>query len=151
MKITTLCYLENDGYVLMLHRIKKKEDENTGKWIGVGGKLEENESPIECIKREIKEETGLIVEKVKDRGTLFFVLPKWGNELTFLYTAEEFKGELKECDEGELRWIKKEELFKYPLWQGDLAFLPKLFNTEERINMKLVYDEEDELKAVIEE
>lgn len=148
MKITTLCYLEKGEYILMLHRIKKKEDENAGKWIGVGGKLEENESPVECIKREIEEETGLIVEKVKERGILFFVLPKWGNELTFLYTADEFKGELKECDEGELRWIKKDEVLNISLWEGDRAFLPLLLNSKERVNMKLIYNQDDQLISV---
>lgn len=148
MKITTLCYLEKGEYILMLHRIKKKEDENAGKWIGVGGKLEENESPVECIKREIEEETGLIVEKVKERGILFFVLPKWGNELIFLYTADEFKGELKECDEGELRWIKKDEVLNLSLWEGDRAFLPLLLNSEERVNMKLIYNQDDQLVSV---
>lgn len=151
MKITTLCYLEKEGFVLMLHRTKKKEDENAGKWIGVGGKLEENETPIECIKREILEETGLIVERVKERGILFFVLPKWGNELTFLYTADEFIGEMKECDEGELRWIKKEEVLNLSLWEGDRAFLPLLLNSNERINMKLTYNQEDELVSIVKE
>jgi len=61
MKQTTLCYLERDGQYLMLHRVKKEHDENHDKWIGVGGKFEDKESPEDCVRREVLEETGLSV------------------------------------------------------------------------------------------
>ena len=145
MILSTLCYIEKDNQILMLHRTKKAKDPNGGKWIGVGGKLEQNESPNECISREVYEETGLLIQNPKLRGVLTFILPKWENEITFLYTADEFFGELKECNEGELRWIDKDKVLDLNLWEGDTHFLHKLLYSNEFITMKLIYDEDDQL------
>ena len=144
MIFSTLCYIEKDNQVLMLHRIKKSIDPNGGKWIGVGGKLEQNESPDECIIREVYEETGLHIQP-QLRGILTFILPKWENELTFLYTSNHFEGTLKECNEGQLHWIDKDKVIDLNLWEGDKHFLPKLLETNDFFTMKLVYDKEDQL------
>lgn len=147
MILSTLCYIEKDNQVLMLHRIKKSIDPNGGKWIGVGGKLEQNESPDECIIREVYEETGLHIQP-QLRGILTFILPKWENELTFLYTSNNFEGTLKECNEGQLHWIDKDKVIDLNLWEGDKHFLPKLLETNDFFTMKLVYDKEDQLLEV---
>lgn len=152
MKITTLCYIENEHQVLMLHRVKKDQDPNQGKWIGVGGKLESNESPKDCILREIKEETGVEVSNLILRGIVTFILPKWENELTFVYTATCAGGELKLCEEGDLKWVNKSEVMKLNLWEGDRCFVPLLLEGHEFFSMKLIYDECDRfLSCVIEE
>ena len=145
MKLTTLCYVEHEGCWLMLHRVKKQKDENEGKWIGIGGHLEAGETPEECIRREALEETGLSLKNLKLRGILTFILPKWGNELTFLYTAETDSSDLKENDEGILQWVPQEMVDQLELWPGDRAFLPLLKEKRECFSMKLVYDEEDRL------
>ena len=147
MILSTLCYIEKDNQILMLHRTKKSIDPNGGKWIGVGGKLEQNESPDECIIREVYEETGLHIQP-QLRGTLTFILPKWENELTFLYTSNNFEGTLKECNEGQLHWIDKDKVLDLNLWEGDKHFLPKLLETNDFFTMKLVYDKEDQLLEV---
>ena len=147
MILSTLCYIEKDNQVLMLHRINKSIDPNGGKWIGVGGKLEQNESPDECIIREVYEETGLHIQP-QLRGILTFILPKWENELTFLYTSNNFEGTLKECNEGQLHWIDKDKVLDLNLWEGDKHFLPKLLETNDFFTMKLVYDIDDQLLEV---
>ena len=147
MILSTLCYIEKDNQVLMLHRTKKSIDPNGGKWIGVGGKLEQNESPDECIIREVYEETGLHIQP-QLRGVLTFILPKWENEITFLYTSNNFEGTLKECNEGHLQWIDKDKVLDLNLWEGDKHFLPKLLETNDFFTMKLVYDKEDQLLEV---
>lgn len=147
MILSTLCYIEKDSQVLMLHRTKKSIDPNGGKWIGVGGKLEQNESPDECIIREVYEETGLHIQP-QLRGILTFILPKWENELTFLYTSNHFEGTIKECNEGQLHWIDKDKVLDLNLWEGDKHFLPKLLETNDFFTMKLVYDKEDQLLEV---
>ena len=139
MRLTTLCYAENDGRWLMMHRTKKAADENAGKWIGLGGHMQEDESPEECVRREVREEAGLELEGLRLRGILTFILPDWGNELTFLYTARSEERELPECDEGELRWIRIEEAEKLPLWEGDRIFLPLLCTREDCFSLKLIY------------
>ena len=139
MRLTTLCYAENDGRWLMMHRTKKEADENAGKWIGLGGHMQEDESPEECVRREVREEAGLELEGLRLRGILTFILPDWGNELTFLYTARAEDRELPECDEGELRWIRIEEAEKLPLWEGDRIFLPLLRTLEDCFSLKLIY------------
>ena len=138
MRLTTLCYAENDGRWLMMHRTKKAADENAGKWIGLGGHMREDESPEECVRREVREEAGLELEGLRLRGILTFILPDWGNELTFLYTARAEDRELPDCDEGELRWIRIEEAEKLPLWEGDRIFLPLLRTREDCFSLKLV-------------
>ena len=145
MKLTTLCYVEHEGCWLMLHRVKKQKDENEGKWIGIGGHLEAGETPEECIRREALEETGLSLKNLKLRGILTFILPKWGNELTFLYTAETDSSVFKESNEGILQWVPQEKVDQLALWPGDRAFLPLLKEKRECFSMKLVYDEEDRL------
>lgn len=147
MILSTLCYIEKDSQILMLHRTKKSIDPNGGKWIGVGGKLEQNESPDECIIREVYEETGLHIQP-QLRGILTFILPKWENELTFLYTSNNFEGTLKECTEGQLHWIDKDKVLDLNLWEGDKHFLPKLLETNDFFTMKLVYDKDDQLLEV---
>ena len=106
-ELTTLCYIEKDGSYLMLHRVKKDKDVNKDKWIGVGGHFEKNESPEECLLREVKEETGLTLTSWKFRGILTFIAEGWPMEYICLFTADGFTGELKACDEGTLEWVKK--------------------------------------------
>ena len=126
MRLTTLCYIERGGCYLMMNRNKKAHDENEGKWIGVGGHLEENEAPEECVLREIKEETGLEITDLRLRGIITFILPDWGNELTFLYTAKTDTAETLPCPEGTLAWIPIGKILDLPLWEGDRVFLPLL-------------------------
>ncbi len=150
MKITTLCYILNKEKVLFLLRNKKENDLNENKYIGVGGKLEKDESPKEGIIREIKEETGLNAKNVKLKGIITFILPKWENELCFVYTCDEYEGIMHECDEGELVWVDKKDINKLNLWEGDKLFLPKLFEDKLFI-MKLIYDIHDNLIKYIDE
>ncbi len=140
MRLTTLCYVEKDGCYLMLHRTRKEQDENAGKWIGIGGHLEENESPEECMRREAMEEAGLRLEHLRLRGILTFILPDWGNELTFLYTAQTDTSELPECREGVLRWIPFGEIPALNLWEGDRVFLPLLQTRDDCFSLKLIYE-----------
>lgn len=139
MKNTTLCYIEKDDCYLMLLRNKKKVDENKGKWIGVGGHFEEGETPEECVIREVYEETGLTLTDYRFRGIVTFVSEEWGTDYMHLFTASGFSGELKECDEGELRWIPKSEIMNLNLWEGDREFLKMLFDNEAFFSMKLSY------------
>lgn len=143
MRNTTLCYIEKDGKYLMLLRNKKEVDENKNKWIGVGGKFEEGESPEECVLRETKEETGLTLTDYKMRGIVTFVSDEWGCEYMHLFTATGFEGELSQCEEGELRWIPKEEILDLNLWEGDVAFLKLLFQDAPFFTMKLSYKGDD--------
>ena len=136
---TTLCYIEKDDSYLMLLRNKKEHDQNEGKWIGVGGKFEENETPEECLLREVKEETGLTLLEYRYRGIITFVSDTWETEYMHLFTASGFEGDLIECDEGELRWIPKAEILGLPLWQGDREFLRLLYEDAPFFTMKLVY------------
>ena len=119
---TTLIYIECGGEYLMLHRTKKENDCNRDKWIGIGGKFEEGESPEECALRETKEETGLALTSYRYRGIVTFVSDKWESEYMHLFTADGFEGTLKDCDEGELAWIKKKDLLALPAWEGDKIF-----------------------------
>lgn len=139
MKNTSLCYIEKDDCYLMLLRNKKKVDENKGKWIGVGGHFEEGESPEECVIREVYEETGLTLTDYRFRGIVTFVSEEWGTDYMHLFTASGFTGELKDCDEGELRWIPKSEIMNLNLWEGDRVFLKMLFDNEAFFSMKLSY------------
>lgn len=140
MEITTLCYIEKDNKYLMLKRVKKKEDINKGKWIGVGGHFEEGESPEECVCREVLEETGLRLKSYKARGILTFVQNKTFTEYIWLFTADEYEGELIECDEGILEWIDKDKLSELELWEGDRIFLELLNTQEEFFSLKLEYE-----------
>lgn len=142
MRNTTLCYIEKDDCYLMMLRNKKKVDENKGKWIGVGGKFEEGESPEECLVREVYEETGVKLTSYKFRGIVTFVSDEWGTEYMHLFTADGYEGEpeLKDCPEGELKWVPKSEVMGLNLWEGDRAFLQKLFDDDEFFSMKVVYE-----------
>ncbi len=135
---TTLCYLEKDDKYLLLHRTKKEGDLNRDKWIGVGGKFEEGESPEECAVREIREETGLVAAPLY-RGIVTFVSDKWQTEYMHLFTATEFSGEMIECDEGELAWVDKDKVTDLPIWQGDRIFLSLLAKEAPFFSLKLVY------------
>ena len=119
MKNTTLCYIERGGRYLMLHRVKKENDLNHDKWVGVGGKFELNESPDECLRREVLEETGLTLTDYRCRGVVTFVSDEWEGEYMYLYTATGFEGSLRECDEGTLEWVPIDEVPSLPLWVGD--------------------------------
>ena len=125
----------------MLYRNRKKDDPNEGKWIGIGGHLEEGEAPWECMKREVKEETGLTVTSGSFLGVITFVSDRWEDEMMFLYRADAFTGEAFEgCREGTLAWIEKDRILDLPLWEGDKLFLPDLIDGRRNIHMKLVYE-----------
>lgn len=121
--ITTLCYIEKDGKYLMLHRTKKQNDINSGKWLGVGGKLEKTETPEQCLLREIREETGLKAKSYDFRGIVIFNYNNDEPLYMYLYTCDSFEGKLEECDEGDLKWIDKKDIFSLNLWEGDKIFL----------------------------
>ena len=141
MTITTLCYIENNNQYLMLHRTKKPNDINEGKWIGVGGHVEKDESPEECLVREVREETGLTLTAYKFRGLITFVNSKCESELMCVFTADGYTGELIECNEGELCWIDKNTVPELPAWEGDKVFLDLLLSGEERFfSIKLQYE-----------
>lgn len=139
MKLTTLCYVERDDAYLLLHRIKKQNDLNHDKWIGIGGKFEEDESPEECLLREAKEETGLTLTDYRFRGIVTFLSNEYETEYMHLFTATGFEGELIDCDEGVLEWVPKSEVCKLPLWEGDLIFLDLLAKDVPLFNLKLEY------------
>lgn len=138
--LTTLCYLEKDGCYLMMHRIKKKHDINHDKWVGVGGHFEKDESPEECLLREVREETNLVLDAYKIRGIITFMSDKCQTEYMFLYTSSSFHGEIGQCDEGVLAWVKKEMVYALPLWEGDRIFFRLLEKTEEVFSLKLRYE-----------
>ncbi|MDD6038669.1 MAG: 8-oxo-dGTP diphosphatase [bacterium] len=135
---TTLCYVEQDGKYLMLHRTKKENDMNKDKYIGIGGHIEHGETPTECIVREAMEETGLRLINPRLRGLITFVIDDI-DEYTFLYTCDEFEGELRSCNEGDLEWIDKNRLNELPLWEGDKVFFDLLDSQHTFFSLKLVY------------
>ena len=136
---TTLCYIEQDGKYLMMHRIRKKNDENRDKWIGIGGKFESGESPEDCVLREAREETGLTLTDYRYCGIVTFVL-EGATEYMHLFSATGFEGEMREdCDEGVLEWISKEQLLSLPMWEGDKIFLRLLDEDVPFFSLKLVY------------
>ena len=143
MKQTTLCYLEQDGCYLMLHRVRKAHDENHDKWIGVGGKFEDGESPEDCLLREVREETGLTLTHYRYRGIVTFVSDRYPCEYMHLFTADAWTGEQRPCDEGELAWIGKDELLTKKLWAGDRIFLHLLAEDAPFFSLKLVYRGEE--------
>ena len=138
---TTLCYIEKDGAYLMIHRIKKENDLNKDKWVGVGGKLEEGESPFDCARREVYEETGVIIKEPRYRGIITFVSDKWGTEYMHLFTATDYDGEIDyDCDEGKLEWVKKELVPSLPIWEGDKIFFDLMEKEERFFSLKLCYE-----------
>ena len=149
MKQTTLCYLERGDEYLMLHRTKKQNDENHDKWIGVGGKFEAGESPEDCMHREIFEETGLTVTDYRYRGIVTFVSDIYETEYMHLFTVTDWTGEARECDEGELAWIKKQKLFDLTLWQGDRIFLKLLQEDVPFFSLKLTYRGDELIEAIL--
>ena len=146
-KLTTLCYLEREERYLMLHRTKKEGDENKDKWIGVGGKFEPGESPEDCLRREVREETGLELRHWRFRGLVTFVSDIWPCEYMHLFTADDWAGEERPCDEGDLRWIGKRELYDLTLWQGDRIFLRLLEEGAPFFSLKLVYRGDELISA----
>ena len=150
MRNTTLCYLERGRDYLLLHRVKKENDENRDKWIGVGGKLEEGESPEDCLLREVYEETGLTLTRWRYRGLVTFVSDEWGTEYMHLFTSDAWTGEMKpECDEGELAWIDRDALLSKPIWEGDKIFLRLLDSDRPFFSLKLRYRGETLVEAVL--
>ena len=139
---STLCYITRGDQVLMLHRIKKEQDENRDKWIGVGGKFEDKESPEDCVLREVKEETGLTLTDYQYRGIVTFVSDIYETEYMHLFTVTDWTGEARECDEGELAWIDRERLYGLTLWEGDRIFLRLLIEDRDFFSLKLRYEGE---------
>lgn len=142
MRLTTLCYIEKDDKYLMLHRVKKEKDVNKDKWVGVGGGFEKDETPEECLLREVKEETGLTLTKYAYRGLVTFVSDEWETEYMHLFTATEYTGEIQICDEGELVWVPKSDISSLNIWEGDKAFFELLETTERFFTLKLRYEGE---------
>ena len=149
MKNTTLCYITRGNDVLMLHRVKKKNDLNQDKWIGVGGKFEGEETPDECLLREAREETGLTLTSWRCRGVVTFLSDVWEGEYMYLFTADGFEGTLKECDEGDLAWVSREFLDALPKWEGDKIFLELLWQDAPFFLLKLRYEGEHLAEAVL--
>ena len=143
--LSTLCHIISDDKYLMMHRVKKKNDINKDKWIGVGGKFEYGESPDECLLREVKEETGLTLINYSFRGIVTFVYGEDVVEYMHLYTADKFEGELIDCDEGELVWVPIKEVCNLPIWEGDKIFFRLLEENKGFFSLKLVYDLNDNL------
>ena len=147
---TTLCYIAQGEDYLMLHRVKKENDLNHDKWIGIGGKFEDKESPEDCVVREVLEETGLKLTSYRYRGLVTFVSDRWPTEYMHLFTADSFTGTLKECDEGVLEWIPRKKLLEPPHWEGDAIFLD-LIDREDTpfFSLKLCYRGDQLEQAVL--
>ena len=148
MRNTTLCYVLQGDRVLMLHRTKKEKDINKDKWIGIGGKFLNRESPDECLLREAYGETGLTLTRWQCRGVVTF-LSDVEDEYMYLFTADGFEGDLKECDEGDLQWVSREFLNTLPKWEGDEIFLKLLWENAPFFLLKLRYEGDKLLEAVL--
>lgn len=161
IKNTSLCYLERDHSYLMMHRIKKEQDVNAGKWIGVGGKFEDKESPEDCVLREVLEETGFVIQpaSLRYRGIITFITDHYDTELMHLFTCTEFSPsrpdapECPDCSEGVLQWVPKSQISSLKLWEGDRIFLSLLEKEQPFFSLKLVYsgkgDEEKLVQAIL--
>lgn len=150
ISLTTLCYIEKDDKYLMLHRIKKENDLNKDKWIGVGGHFEPSETPEECLLREVKEETGLTLTSYQFRGLVTFLSNEWESaEYMCLYTADKFEGEMITCNEGTLEWIEKSRVYDLPIWEGDKIFFRLLEERQEFFSLKLRYEGNILVEAVL--
>lgn len=151
MKQTTVCYISRGNEYLMIHRVKKENDANRDKWIGIGGKLEYGESPFDCVRREVLEETGLTLNSLSYRGIITFVSNEFGTEYMHLFTSDSFSGDIPdENDEGKLEWIDKARLMSIPMWEGDKIFLDLLGNESRFFSLKLVYEGEKLLEHKLE-
>lgn len=147
--LSTLIYLENDlDQYLMLHRTKKANDVNHGKWIGIGGKFEHGESPMECLEREVKEEASQNLKSAVFRGIVTFIYADLEPMYIFLYTGQLENNEVGQTKEGDLAWVDKDKIFDLTLWEGDRIFLKELIGSSTLMDIKLVYDENDVLKLV---
>ena len=146
---TTLCYIEKDDSYLLLHRVSKKNDANKDKWIGIGGKFEDKESPEDCLLREAKEETGLLLTSYRLRGIVTFVSNEYPTEYMFLYTADGYEGEIGECREGTLEWVKKRDMYSLNLWEGDRIFLKLLEEDQPFFSLKLSYEGDKLVSAAL--
>ena len=146
-----LCYLESEkGEYLMLHRVKKKNDVNHDKWLGVGGKFEEDESPEECLLREVREETGLTLTRWRFRGIVTFVAEGHETEYIYLYTADQWTGEMIECTEGDLEWIPKGKVCDLPIWEGDKIFFRLIENPDSPfLSLKMAYRGDELVQAAL--
>lgn len=149
MMNTTLCYIEKENKYLMLHRTKKDNDLNEGKWIGVGGKFEKDETPEECLLREVREETGLTLTRYKLRAVITFRSDKWETEYMYLFTADGFTGELIDCSEGELEWVDKDKILNLNIWEGDKIFLKKMIEEDHFFTLKVVYEGDKLVESVM--
>ena len=147
--MTTLCYIEENDNYLMMHRVKKEIDINKDKWIGVGGHFEENESPEECLLREVREETGLTLTSWKLRGIITFITDRWQTEYMFLYIGDKYTGNRTECDEGVLEWVPKKKVYDLPIWEGDKLFFRLLEERQDFFSLKLRYDGDVLVEAVL--
>ena len=149
MRNTTLCHIEKDGKYLMLHRIKKENDLNRDKWVGIGGKFEDKESPEECNYRETLEETGLTLNSAKYCGIVTFVSDKWETEYMHIFHSKDFSGVVKECDEGALEWVEIKKLYSLPIWEGDKIFLRLIEQNAPFFSLKLEYVGDTLVNAVL--
>lgn len=150
MRNTTLCYIQNEqAQTLLLHRVKKENDLNKDKWIGVGGGFEDKESPEDCLLREVYEETGLTLTRWHYRGIVTFVSDRWETEYMHLYTADGYTGEIKECDEGALEWVDNARIPHLPAWAGDRIFLRLIAEDAPFFSLKLEYVGETLAAAVL--
>lgn len=145
---TTLCYLEQNGCYLMLHRVKKKNDVNHDKWIGVGGKFEPGEDARACALREVYEETGLTMRAPRHRGIVDFYCPPWPAERMHLFTCSDFTGTMTDCDEGTLEWVPKQAVQALPIWPGDKLFFRLLEQDAPFFHLELYYDGDTLVRAV---
>ena len=146
---TTLCYLRRGGETLLLHRVKKEGDMNRDKWIGVGGKFLPGESPEDCLRREVMEETGLTLHGWAYRGIVTFVSDQYGTEYMHLFESWDFSGEVRDCDEGVLEWLPWAQLPKLPIWEGDKLFLRLLDSRRGFFSLKLRYEGERRAEAAL--
>ena len=149
MHNSTLCYITRGEEVLMLHRVKKQNDINKDKWIGIGGKFEFEESPDACLLREAKEETGLTLTSWRCRGVVTFLNTNCDGEYMYLFTADGYEGQLKECDEGDLQWVSRDFLYSLPMWEGDKIFLDLLWSNAPFFLLTLRYDGDRLVEAVL--
>lgn len=168
--LTTLCYIEKDDQYLMLHRVKKKQDVNRDKWIGVGGHFEAGESPEECLLREVREETGLTLTGWQFRGIVTFTFRQpdvdtvgWMKdgklvkddivqadmEYMCLYTADGYQGTISDCEEGTLEWVPKDAIYQLPIWEGDKVFFHLLETRKDFFSLKLDYVGEELVRVVL--